>query len=243
NGGWTTLDVKDGPKSDTYKCQCPWLYAGDLCEFGPRRASKYNGNNTSQYGKYINSSTQFNAFSISVWITIYDDVYYETRHPAVVSHAFQGKEKVHANAPVILFIKKNISIYFFDSFRSGHIGDIFDGKQYHIMITWQKVDGQMIVYKDGEQKYSTIVAENRTLLAGGVWVIGQDQDSLDGGFQNRNSFKGTIDAVYIWDKVLSIDDIKQLAKSCNAYLSGYIIGYHDFKFTNTTNLIEPTCYT
>ena len=101
----------------------------------------------------------------------------------------------------------------------------------------------MTFYKDGEQKFSKIVAKGRTLLAGGVWVVGQDQDTLGGGFHIHDSFKGIIDAVYIWDKILSIDEIKLLAKNCNAYLSGYSIGYHDFEFTNTTYLIEPACST
>ena len=109
------------------------------------------------------------------------------------------------------------------------------------MITWQKFDGQMISYKDGEQKYSTTVAKDRSLLAGGIQVAGQDQDTFGGGFQIRNAFKGIIDSVYLLDKILSIDYIKLLAKSYNAYLSGYVIGYYDFEFTSATDLIESTC--
>ena len=136
------------------------------------------------------------------------------------------------------FSKPNFST----PFRT-NISDIFDGKEHHIMITWQNVNGQMTFYKDGEQKFSKIVAKGRTLLAGGVWVVGQDQDTLGGGFRIHDSFKGIIDVVYIWNKILSIDEIKLLAKNCNAYLIGYSIGYHDFEFTNTTNLIEPICST
>ena len=139
---------------------------------------------------------------------------------------------------LLTFSKPNFST----CFRTD-ISDIFDGKEYHIMITWLKVDGQMIVYKDGEQKFSKIVAKGQTLLAGGVWVVGQDQDTLGGGFRIHDSFKGILDAVYIWNKILSIDEIKLLAKNCNAYLSGYSIGYHDFEFTNTTNRVEPACST
>ncbi|XP_046863456.1 sushi, von Willebrand factor type A, EGF and pentraxin domain-containing protein 1-like [Xenia sp. Carnegie-2017] len=230
NGGWAVLNAKNAPKSDPYKCQCPITYTGDFCEIGPRLARKFDGGNTHQYGLYVNSSKQFNAFSISFWITMSDDIYYETQEASIISYAFKQEGQVHANAPLFFILNKKTDI-----------SDIFDGKGHHIMITWQKVDGQMIIYQDGEQKDSKLVAKGQNLLAGGIWVVGQDQDTFGGGFQNSDCFKGIIDAVYIWDKVLSIDEIKLLANNCNAYLSGYSIGYHDFEFTNTTNRVEPTC--
>ena len=72
-------------------------------------------------------------------------------------------------------------------------------------------------------------------------MAGKDQDTFGRGFQIRNAFKGNIDSVYLLYKILSIDDIKLLAKSCNAYLSGYVIGYYDFEFTSATDLIESAC--
>ena len=34
NGGVTIIDLKDGPGSNPYKCQCEQGYSGDLCEIG-----------------------------------------------------------------------------------------------------------------------------------------------------------------------------------------------------------------
>ena len=34
NGGKTIIDLKDGPDSDPYRCQCVQGYSGDLCEIG-----------------------------------------------------------------------------------------------------------------------------------------------------------------------------------------------------------------
>ena len=34
NGGKTIIDLKDGPGSDPYECECPHGYGGDLCEIG-----------------------------------------------------------------------------------------------------------------------------------------------------------------------------------------------------------------
>jgi hypothetical protein len=32
NGGKTVIDLKDGPGSDPYRCECPKEYQGDLCD-------------------------------------------------------------------------------------------------------------------------------------------------------------------------------------------------------------------
>ena len=34
NGGKTIIDLKDGPGSDPYRCECAHGYIGDLCEIG-----------------------------------------------------------------------------------------------------------------------------------------------------------------------------------------------------------------
>ena len=34
NGGKTIIDLKDGPGSDPYRCECAGRYIGDLCEIG-----------------------------------------------------------------------------------------------------------------------------------------------------------------------------------------------------------------
>ena len=40
NGGKTIIDLKDGPGSDPYRCECARGYIGDLCETGTGRYSK-----------------------------------------------------------------------------------------------------------------------------------------------------------------------------------------------------------
>ena len=55
-----------------------------------------------------------------------------------------------------------------------------------------------------------------TIDAGGKLIIGQDQDSLGGGFSTDDSFKGEMTGINIWDHVLSAADISKLAESCSA---------------------------
>ena len=42
NGGKTIIDLKDGPGSDPYRCECADGYTGDLCETGRCTVYIYN---------------------------------------------------------------------------------------------------------------------------------------------------------------------------------------------------------
>ena len=41
NGGKTIIDLKDGPGSDPYRCECADGYTGDICETGRYTAYIY----------------------------------------------------------------------------------------------------------------------------------------------------------------------------------------------------------
>jgi hypothetical protein len=47
------------------------------------------------------------------------------------------------------------------------------------------------------------VAANATLTANGALVLGQDQDSLNGGFSSTQAFLGQLDEVAVYQKALT----------------------------------------
>ena len=89
-----------------------------------------------------------------------------------------------------------------------------DGEWHHIAVTWRSSDGEVRLYKDGLLAYSNNVKVGATLPSGGTLVLGQDQDSLGGGFQGWQSFLGELDEVRIWNTVRSEPEIQ-----ANMYLS------------------------
>ena len=88
----------------------------------------------------------------------------------------------------------------------------------------------MQAYKDGVLIKSLIgYMPGRPILPFGIWIIGQDQDSLGGGFQLRNAFDGYLIDVNVWDRVLYAGEISFLANSeCGSGMKGNYRAYNDF---------------
>ncbi|XP_062376365.1 C-reactive protein-like [Sardina pilchardus] len=61
-------------------------------------------------------------------------------------------------------------------------------------------------------------------------VLGQEQDSVDGGFDAKQSFVGMITDVHMWDYVLSDSEIQQFAKDLN-FTPGNVINWRALDFT------------
>ena len=117
-----------------------------------------------------------------------------------------------------------------------------DGELHHVCVTWESSSGDFKVYKDGALVKTLVNVENGTQIKdGGTWVIGQDQDLLGGGFHTRDSFKGILTEVNIWNRVLGSDEIKSFAKDCDSLVQGNYKAYSDFNISSATELIKPSC--
>jgi len=75
----------------------------------------------------------------------------------------------------------------------------------HIVITWRSSDGQFIVYVNGVSAFSSTHQLGASFTANGSLVLGQDQDSVGGGFQASMSLDGVLDEVRISDNFRSAD--------------------------------------
>ena len=53
-----------------------------------------------------------------------------------------------------------------------------------------------------------------TIRQGGTLVLGQEQDSVGGGFDESQSFQGMFSNVNVWDNVLTPALIEDMATSC-----------------------------
>jgi hypothetical protein len=98
------------------------------------------------------------------------------------------------------------------------------------------------VYKDGALvKTMDNIKTGEKFNAGGIWVIGQDQDSLGGGFQTGVSYMGILTEVNIWNKILGSDEIKRFANDFGLAVEGNYKAYSNFTIYSATELIKPSC--
>ena len=117
-----------------------------------------------------------------------------------------------------------------------------DGQLHHVCVTWESSSGDVNVYKDGALSEILVDIQTGTQIKdGGIWVIGQDQDSPGGGFQAKDSFKGILTEVNIWNRTHGSDEIESFAKDCDSLVQGNYKAYSDFNISSATELIKPSC--
>ena len=73
-------------------------------------------------------------------------------------------------------------------------------------------------------------------------VLGQDQDSVGGSFEDADSFIGEMTGVNIWDHVITDQEITRMSKSCLTGV-GNVFQWRDFKahLKGSVKIIKPSC--
>ena len=120
---------------------------------------------------------------------------------------------------------------------------VSDGKWHHVCVTWKSSGGIVKVYKDGVSKANqTGLVAGQLIEPSGTWIIGQDQDSVGGGFQQADAFNGSLTDVNVWDRVLDASEISTLAsKSCGLGMKGNYKAYKDFVPQIAVQVVKTSC--
>ena len=117
-------------------------------------------------------------------------------------------------------------------------------------VTWDLSSGNINIYVDGRKSFDAqgdkYVTTN--LPAGGTWVIGQDQRptwaypfKIFRGFAKKNSMKGVLADVNIWDRILCPNEVALLASSCSRTMKGNIKSHNDFALRGGVATFKPIC--
>ena len=107
---------------------------------------------------------------------------------------------------------------------------ISDGFWHALCFTWSNVDGNLTIYRDNvitDQAFG--VKTGQRIAGGGHWVLGQDQDSVGGGFQIEDSFQGNLAEVNVWGRVLSGKEIATFSTGCHRCMDGDVKRWPEFK--------------
>ena len=120
-----------------------------------------------------------------------------------------------------------------------------DGVWHHICVSWERSLGSWKLYKDGEIKQQgTDFKKGFTVREGGSLVLGQEQDSVGGGFDADKSFKGMLSNVNVWDHKLTDAQVKEMSTSCllDEWNAGNVYGWRSFLHKAQARLVtESPC--
>lgn len=114
-----------------------------------------------------------------------------------------------------IYKMRNMDIIIDQNYQTHGTGvDVADGEWHHVAVTWNNDDGVVQIYVDGINEYEQPLTGSigQTLSVGGSLVLGQDQDTLGGGFSADQSMDGYITDVRIWNDVRTEDEIRENAE-------------------------------
>lgn len=129
--------------------------------------------------------------------------------------------------------------YFF--FLSTGAVYLTDDRWHHVCITWENVEGEWTLYKDGQRAAGGASLNiHHVVKPGGVAVLGQDQDVVGGGFHVGDAFTGELAEMNLWDVVLSAADIADQFRNC--YIPhGSVIQWSQFKPKGEVDIKKYKC--
>uniref|UniRef100_A0A8C5N2H6 Pentraxin (PTX) domain-containing protein n=1 Tax=Leptobrachium leishanense TaxID=445787 RepID=A0A8C5N2H6_9ANUR len=100
---------------------------------------------------------------------------------------------------------------------------INDAKWHHVCITWSTRDGAWESYLDGVRRGSgENLASWHPIKPGGIFVLGQEQDTLGGRFDASQAFVGEISDFNMWSHILTPGEIFKMA-ACASHPTGDVI--------------------
>ncbi len=148
-----------------------------------------------------------NALTIQInFSSIEAPVSTETNGISLVSYAVNGTDN-----EFLLFAEPNggLSVYI-NSQRypldlAGN--DIFDGDNHDLAVSWDSSTGEVSVYVDGNQTDSIVTTAVQPITAGGTLTLGQEQDSVGGGFVSSQEFSGEFHSVEVFSGVRTAGEI------------------------------------
>ncbi|HLC73148.1 hypothetical protein J4416_01065 [Candidatus Pacearchaeota archaeon] len=150
-------------------------------------------------------------FSTSLWIRK-DSAGSE----AVLSGANSGTDNEY-----LLFTSQTSFSVYLQGASDSWIVTLGDGNWHNIVFTRNGTQG--IIYQDGVSKGISVVSATALNIDTNGFVLGQEQDSVGGGFSSSQALNGSLDDVLIFNRTLSSGEIVALYanQSSRYYLNNF----------------------
>ncbi len=129
-----------------------------------------------------------NAFTVESWFKTTGS------GDGLISYAVPGQDN-----EILMVGQENLSLFI--GTEKVHTGiSIADGQWHHVAWSWDSATGKTTLFIDGEEKFTGTLAQGQTIEDGGSLVIGQEQNSVGGGFGNEQAYDGEVRDIRVWNK-------------------------------------------
>lgn len=111
-----------------------------------------------------------------------------------------------------------------------------DNSWHSVCVTWSQNGGRWALFTDGlVLSRGNGLNSSDSIGPGGLFIIGQEQNTFGGSFKKDESFSGSITELHIWDRVLHSSEIDRMEKECSPISSGLV-----FKWSGATIAVKPS---
>ncbi|GFR67138.1 sushi, von Willebrand factor type A, EGF and pentraxin domain containing 1, mRNA protein, partial [Elysia marginata] len=200
----------------SYRCHCPDGYSGEKCEkeLSAQYQLDFVTPTIMEYAK-LTISQSMRAMSVSVWFRTSDD----QNQGTFFSYSVPGQ-------PDTLTLTDYANLNMAINGKVARIGArLNDGEWHHFVFTWSSALGDWKAYGDGiVMDQNTDLSKGRSIPGQGVFIVGQEQDSLGGGFSPAETFVGSMTHLNIYDRILTLQEVEELRFKCD-YSTGNVLSW------------------
>ncbi|XP_068921201.1 pentraxin-4 [Petaurus breviceps papuanus] len=98
------------------------------------------------------------------------------------------------------------------AFRELPVELLLDSRWHHMCVIWSSIQGKYWFYVDRRLVATgSRFREGYEIPPGGILVLGQEQDTVGGGFDSSEAFVGNLAGLTVWDRALSPGEVSSIA--------------------------------
>ncbi|XP_061088937.1 pentraxin-4-like [Conger conger] len=98
------------------------------------------------------------------------------------------------------------------AYRELPVDNILDGGWHHFCVIWSSIEGRFWYYTDRRlTSTGSKFQKGYEIPGGGSIILGQEQDSLGGGFDEAEAFVGRMAGFTVWNRMLSPGEVSGIA--------------------------------
>uniref|UniRef100_A0A8D0CYJ6 Pentraxin 4, long n=1 Tax=Sander lucioperca TaxID=283035 RepID=A0A8D0CYJ6_SANLU len=106
---------------------------------------------------------------------------------------------------------------------------LLDARWHHVCVLWSSIQGHFWHYSDHRLTSSgSNFRKGWEIPGGGSVVLGQEQDTVGGGFDPAEGFAGQVAGFRVWSRVLSPSEVEGVAEG-RGVPRGVVLGMEDIK--------------